>query len=102
MMSALAPESSSGQVHDFEVVHQNDRYVVRAVGDQLRIGRQTPDGPAWLGITMSVAELGGEARRALATGDTTCPALLIGLRFLVSAALTPDSTLHQRRRGSAR
>jgi len=84
----MAPESSSGQVRDFTVVQDGEQYVVRVVGDQLRIGKQTSDGPIWL-ATASVADLGGEARRALVTGDLTCPALRIGLRFVTSAALGP-------------
>lgn len=98
-MSAIAPESSDLPAAEISVGHEGARYVVRVVGDHLRIARETPAGPEWLDLTVAVDELGGEARRALHSGDLTCPALRIGLRFLVAAALTTSPTRTQRHRG---
>lgn len=97
----MAP-GSGGPVTDVAIYHDGERYVVRAVDDHLKIARDAYDGPVWLDASVPITELGGEARRALATGDMTCPALLVGLRFIVSAALTPASTHNQRRKGQSR
>lgn len=85
-MTTMATESPQGDTRDFELEREGVRYVVHQDGPQLRLAIRSGERLAWLDTTVPVGVLGGEARRALETGDHTCPALLIGLKGVVAIA----------------
>lgn len=85
----ISPPGRHDELEDFIVEREGDCYRVRVVAGRLSIFRQTPEGESWLDADVPIAQLGGEARRALDMADLTCPALLIGLKGAVAAAITP-------------
>lgn len=73
---------------ELELAHGGEQYVFALDGDQIRVGSRTGDEVRWMATGVPLSDLGGEAQRAIANGDVTCPALLIALKGIAAGIAT--------------
>jgi hypothetical protein len=78
------PGGSAGE-QEIPLVVNNQDYLVQLNGGELRLGRRAGETVLWQEDTVPIADLPGDARVALESGDVDSPALTIALEGILEA-----------------